>query len=127
MRALRPSDEFAFSSGDSEPSPGDRFVTLLEEGPDLGCHSFVWCESATVVRNAIQRKTMACFDHRCCFQMSAGDSADLIDDSGASRLGLHHALLVDIEAVRQEKFRPYIPMESDRAATLAAAIAGRHS
>ena len=54
-RDLRLEDEFAmpsFSSfpGDEPPpppSPAKRFPTILREGPDLGVHTIVWCDTLT--------------------------------------------------------------------------------
>jgi hypothetical protein len=39
--------------------------------------------------------------------MSGADSTELIDDDGASRLGLHTALLSAQGEGRREKFRPF--------------------
>ena len=44
---------------------------------------------------------------RVLFQMSAGDSSNLIDTPLASRLGQHRALFFHDEMAQPEKFRPY--------------------
>ena len=97
--------------GSSETKPADHFVDLLADGPEKGIHCIVWCETPNVVKNSFQRSALRHFDQRLLFQMSSGDSADLIEDSAASRLGIHHALLCDLEAVKMEKFRPYTPFD----------------
>ena len=110
MRALRQEDDFSFGSS-SETKASDHFVDLLADGPEKGIHALVWCETPNVVKNSFQRSALRHFDQRLLFQMSSGDSADLIEDSAASRLGIHHALLCDLEAVKMEKFRPYTPFD----------------
>jgi hypothetical protein len=49
---------------------------------------------------------------RVLFQMSASDSASLIDDSKASTLGLYRALLYNEQEGRIETFRPYARPDS---------------
>jgi len=44
---------------------------------------------------------------RVAFQMSAEDSANLLDSPLASKLGSYRALFYDEEDGRLEKFRPY--------------------
>ena len=85
----------------------------------------VWCETPNVVKNSFQRSALRHFDQRLLFQMSSGDSADLIEDSAASRLGIHHALLCDLEAVKMEKFRPYTPFNESLSKQVIEAIKQR--
>ena len=47
------------------------------------------------------------FQKKVLFQMSAADSASLIDSGKASELGLNRALLYDEAAGTIEIFRPY--------------------
>ena len=44
---------------------------------------------------------------RVLFQMSANDSANLIDSPAATRLGLHRALFYNEHLGTLETFRPY--------------------
>ncbi|NRA40583.1 MAG: cell division protein FtsK, partial [Planctomycetes bacterium] len=115
LRALRHVDDFSFSMNDDEEKPGKLFADLLENGPELNIHSFVWCESATVVNNTFQRACLRNFEKRLLFQMSSGDSSELIDDGAASRIGIHHAILCDLESLNREKFRPYVLTDGDEA------------
>jgi S-DNA-T family DNA segregation ATPase FtsK/SpoIIIE len=55
----------------------------------------------------IPRKVMAEFEMRVLFQMSANDSASLIDSPKASMLGLHRALFYNAQEGYLETFRPY--------------------
>ncbi|MFH1707150.1 MAG: FtsK/SpoIIIE domain-containing protein [Planctomycetota bacterium] len=108
MRALRQSDEFAFSSDRPEgPPPGERFAGILTDGPETGVHSIVWCDGLANLNCSFSRKTMREFDLRILFQMSASDSSELIDDAVANTLGLHGALLAVEHDGTIEKFRPY--------------------
>ena len=66
-----------------------------------------WCDSLASLQRGLSRRSQRDFDARILFQMSASDSAELIDDDGASRLGLHNALLSVLAEGRREKFRPY--------------------
>ena len=118
MRALRQVEDFSFGASDAEKTPDKRFADLLENGPEQGIHNFIWCESANVCSTAFQRSTMRQFELRLLFQMSSGDSSDLIDDGSASRLGLHHALLCNLETLQRDKFRPYVLMETDRSESI---------
>ena len=55
----------------------------------------------------IPRKLMAEFEMRVLFQMSANDSANLIDSPAATSLGLHRALFHNEHYGTLETFRPY--------------------
>ena len=55
----------------------------------------------------IPRKLMGEFEMRVLFQMSANDSANLIDSPAASTLGLHRALFHNEHLGTLETFRPY--------------------
>jgi hypothetical protein len=105
LRALRPDDDAPFDRS-GEPL-SDRFAKLLAGGPEYGIHVAAWCDSLAGVQRSMSRKSLRDFDSRICFQMSPADSTELIDDDGASRLGLHSALLAVLTEGRREKFRPY--------------------
>jgi hypothetical protein len=59
------------------------------------------------VNRFLGRKALSEFSLRVLFQMSAGDSASLIDAPDAGTLGLHRALLYDEREGHVEIFRPY--------------------
>jgi energy-coupling factor transporter ATP-binding protein EcfA2 len=104
----REEPDFSFSSGrDKPPSASAHFAKLLQEGPALGMHSIVWCDTLNNLNRALDRTSIREFELRVLFQMSASDSSQLIDSADASRLGPHRALLHDEELGRLEKFRPY--------------------
>jgi hypothetical protein len=108
FRDLRRSDDYSFSLDDEAPAkPSEQFSTVLREGPNYGIHSLIWCDSFTNVNRWIDRPAMHDLAFRVLFQMSGGDSANLMDTPEASRLGIHRAILYNEERGDYEKFRPY--------------------
>jgi hypothetical protein len=61
----------------------------------------------------LSRKALSEFEMRAVFQMSANDSASLIDSPLANNLGLHRAILFNGHEGWLETFRPYaLPEDS---------------
>ncbi|HLJ95351.1 MAG TPA: FtsK/SpoIIIE domain-containing protein [Gemmataceae bacterium] len=105
-------DDFGFSRREEKPNPAKQFGTILREGPAVGVHTLVWCDSFNNLNRAFDRQTLREFELRVLFQMSATDSSNLIDTPLASKLGIHRALFHSEEQGRMEKFRPYgLPAE----------------
>jgi hypothetical protein len=112
FRDLRKSDDdFGFGGFDREKavSPGQQFAEILREGPAVGVHAIVWCDSYNNADRWFSRQSLREFEMRVVFQMSAADSSNLIDSPAASRLGVNRALLYSDERGTLEKFRPYGP------------------
>jgi hypothetical protein len=109
FKKLRSEDEFGFSSGgkEGEVQPAAVFQSLINEGPASGFHVIATCDTYNNVNRFLGRKTMSEFEMRVLFQMSASDSASLIDAPNASTLGLHRALLYNDREGSIETFRPY--------------------
>jgi hypothetical protein len=59
------------------------------------------------LNRSFSRKALGEFEMRVVFQMSANDSASLIDSPKASNLGLHRALYYNEQEGTLETFRPY--------------------
>ena len=59
------------------------------------------------VNRFLSRKALSEFEMRVVFQMSANDSASLVDTPDASNLGLHRALFFNEHEGYLETFRPY--------------------
>jgi hypothetical protein len=107
FRSLRRSDDdFGFSEGPAT-KPDQQLARLLREGPTLGIHVLVWCDTMANVERALDRRVLREFDQRVAFQMSANDSSALIDSPAAANLGRHRALYHSEELGAFEKFRPY--------------------
>jgi hypothetical protein len=109
FRDLRKEDEFSFSAldGGKPPSPAKQFNSIIREGPALGIHTLLWCDSYNNVIRFLDRQNLRDFDMRVLFQMNATDSSSLMDSPDASRLGIHVAIFYDESQGRMEKFRPY--------------------
>ncbi|MBY0514241.1 MAG: hypothetical protein K2P78_10065, partial [Gemmataceae bacterium] len=110
FRELRKADDdfgFGRRGADREPTPAERFATLLRDGPPQGIHVVLWCDSLTNLNRTFDRPQHREFGMRVLFQMSPTDSSTLMDTPAASKLGRNRALLLTEEQERPEKFRPY--------------------
>jgi S-DNA-T family DNA segregation ATPase FtsK/SpoIIIE len=110
FRDLRKSDDdFGYSRHDENtPAPPSKlFGDVLRDGPPVGIHTILWCDSVNNMNRTLDRQGMKEFENRILFQMSANDSSTLIDTPAASKLGENRALYYSEEENRIEKFRPY--------------------
>jgi DNA segregation ATPase FtsK/SpoIIIE-like protein len=105
---LRQEDDFGFSGGGDAPvSPSALLNNLITEGGGLGFHVIATIDSYNNVNRFLGRKALTEFEMRVLFQMSANDSASLIDNPKAGTLGLHRALFNNQQEGYLEMFRPY--------------------
>jgi S-DNA-T family DNA segregation ATPase FtsK/SpoIIIE len=113
FRDLRVTDDdfgFSFSKDKGKPAAADkRFRDILKEGPTVGVHIMLWCESYNSVTRSIDRLSLREIEFRVATQMSGADSTSLIDSPAAALLGEHRALLYRDDLGTQTKFRPYGP------------------
>jgi len=111
LKKLRFEDEFSYSldERDAAPSPGAQFQRLLAEGAHVGIHVIAAVDTFADANRLLGRKALAEFELRMVFQMSAADSASLIDSTDASNLGLYRAILYNEREGQLETFRPYAP------------------
>jgi hypothetical protein len=111
FRDLRISeDDYSFSfsgSNGKTPSADKRFREILKEGPAVGVHVLLWCESYNSMTRSVDRLTLREIEYRVAMQMSAADSTSLIDSPAATLIGEHRALLYRDDLGTQTKFRPY--------------------
>ncbi len=109
FKGLKIEDDFSFSSDadSSGPKPGAVFNQLISEGADRGMHVLCWCDTWNNLTRQLNRKAISEFELRVLFQMSATDSASLMDSPAAGNLGLHRAILYNAQAGTAETFRPY--------------------
>ncbi|HLX68111.1 MAG TPA: ATP-binding protein, partial [Verrucomicrobiae bacterium] len=105
-KKLRQEDEFSFSSTDAA-SPASILLSVISEGPAHGIHVIAACDSYNNVNRFLGRKNLSEFEMRVLFQMSASDSASLIDSPDASTLGMHRAIYHNDREGYNETFRPY--------------------
>ncbi len=106
---LRYEDDFGFSSGDeaTAANPSVELNKLICEGPSLGIHVIATCDTYNNMNRFLSKKAFSEFEMRVLFQMSANDSASLIDNPKAGTLGLHRALFYNEQQGHLELFRPY--------------------
>jgi hypothetical protein len=109
FKKLRFEEDFAFSLDDAKPAthPGLQFNQVLLEGSSVGLHVLCTCDTYNNLNRLLSRKAIAEFEMRVLFQMSANDSAALIDSPKAGDLGLHRALFANGAQGWMETFRPY--------------------
>jgi DNA segregation ATPase FtsK/SpoIIIE, S-DNA-T family len=110
FRDIRKSDDdFGYTRYDEDkPMPPSKlFGDVLRDGPPVGIHHIIWCDSVNNMNRTLDRQGMKEFENRILFQMSANDSSTLIDTPAASKLGENRALYYSEEENRIEKFRPY--------------------
>ena len=116
FKKLKSDDDMSFSFGSSSesgPNPAEQLTSLITEGSTQGMHLIVSLDSYNNVTRFLSRKLLTEFEMRLVFQMSANDSASLIDSPKASALGLHRALLHNEQAGTLETFRPYAEPDSE--------------
>ncbi len=120
FRDLRPGeDDFGFGAsfggldGDEVPSPSQQLASILRDGPALGVHTLVWCDTYNNATRWLNSQVMRECEIRIAFQMNASDSSNFIDSATASRLGNHRALLYLADQGELEKFRPFAPSQSE--------------
>jgi hypothetical protein len=107
FRDLKKEDDYGFSSGEKAASPAQQLTAILRDGPPLGIHSLIWCDTYSNVNRMLDRQSLRDFEMRVLFQMNPNDSSSLMDSPEASRLGVHRAFFYDEGQGRTEKFRPY--------------------
>ncbi|HTV41636.1 MAG TPA: FtsK/SpoIIIE domain-containing protein [Candidatus Sulfotelmatobacter sp.] len=107
FKKLKQEDEFSFSSSESGSTPAGALLSLITEGPARGIHVIVTVDTYNNVSRFLGRKALSEFEMRVVFQMSATDSASLIDAPNAGALGLHRALFYNEREGVLETFRPY--------------------
>jgi hypothetical protein len=115
FKKLRFEEDFGFSMDDdaSPANPGAQLDRIIQEGASLGIHLLVVCDTFNNVNRFLSRKALSEFEMRVLFQMSANDSASLIDTPKASQLGLNRALFYNEQEGYLETFRPYAPPDTE--------------
>ena len=88
FRDLRKSDDdFGYTRYDEDkPMPPSKlFSDVLRDGPPVGVHTIIWCDSVNNMNRTLDRQGMKEFENRILFQMSANDSSTLIDTPGGQQ------------------------------------------
>jgi hypothetical protein len=106
VRELRQDDD-AFDEG--EVDAPRLLLSLLREGPEIGIHTIIWCDTYANLTRVLPRRPLREFGLRAAAVMSEDDSRNVLDDGAAARLDKpHRAIFYDDEHPGQlEKFRPF--------------------
>ena len=108
FRDLKKSDDFNFSFDEDAGEAVDKqLAVILREGPNFGIHTIIWSDSYNNTIRFLDRASLRDLEMRVLFQMSANDSANLMDSPAAAHLGARRAILYRDELGESEKFRPY--------------------
>jgi DNA segregation ATPase FtsK/SpoIIIE, S-DNA-T family len=130
LRSLRSSGEdYGFSMSDEpvKKKPDKLLANILREGPGLGVHVILWCDTLTNLERAQERQATREYDNRVLLQMSAGDSTSIIDSPVAGKLGPNRGLFYNEEAGVIEKFRPYAAPGDEEIGRLKGVLGGELS
>lgn len=108
-KKLRFDEEASFSldPASGAGNPGLLFNKLICEGASHGIHVIASSDTYNNLMRMLSRKAVSEFEMRVVFQMSANDSASLIESPTANNLGLHRAILHNGQQGWMETFRPY--------------------
>ncbi len=98
---------FSLDPAAAAGNPGLILNKLITEGAAQGFHVIATCDTYNNVMRMLSRKALSEFEMRVVFQMSASDSASLIESPAANNLGLHRAILYNGQQGWAETFRPY--------------------
>ena len=108
FKKLRYDENLEFSVDASAAAhPSAQLNRLATDGPNTGFHVICAADNVNNVNRYLSRKALGEFDLRVLFQMSANDSALLIDSPKAGNLGLHRAIFYNEQEGYMETFRPY--------------------
>ena len=103
MRDLRKAEDDygSFMREEGPPSPPRQLTALLRDGPPLGMHTLIWCDTVNNVQRSLDRQALRELSLRVAFQMSVSDSSTLLESPLAAKLGMHRALFVSEDAVKK--------------------------
>ena len=119
----------AATTRDKADPPSKLFSDVLRDGPPLGIHTIVWCDSVNNLNRTFDRQGVREFENRILFQMSANDSSTLIDSARGQQAGREPGALLqrgrepdrEVPAVRPARGR----MAGEVKARFAAAAGAR--
>jgi S-DNA-T family DNA segregation ATPase FtsK/SpoIIIE len=126
FKKLRYEEDFSFDSS-APAKPGAQLNELICEGAGVGIHTIITVDTGNNLQRTLSRKAISEFEMRVLFQMSANDSANLIDSPKAANLGLHRALYYNEQEGHLETFRPYAIPASDWLESSVAAVNRLHA
>jgi hypothetical protein len=97
--------------GGAAPSPEldplEALLAILRDGPEVGVHALIGCESRDLLERRLGRAALRLFALRVGGAMSEEDSTAVLDSGYGAFLRAPHVLLADDERGRLVKLRPY--------------------
>lgn len=92
-----------------EKSPVDYLMNILREGPELGVHLLIWCDTVGNLQRSIDRRVINDISFRIAGVMSEQESVQILDGPDAARIDKPNRLLYyNLEEPGEpEKIRPY--------------------
>ncbi len=105
FREFRQTDSYNFSLDNTAGGTADALQALLRDGPQVGVHTILCCQSAETLTRWLPRSAHHDLELRLLGRMSTADSANLIDTPEASDLTAATMLLYDDADGRLRKFR----------------------
>ena len=100
-------DPRASATGIDGLDPVEVLAAILRDGPEVGIHTLVWCESVDMLHRRLGADALREFGVRVGATMDDDSSITLLDTPDALGLKPHQALLYDESRGRLVKFRPY--------------------
>jgi S-DNA-T family DNA segregation ATPase FtsK/SpoIIIE len=100
-------DPRAHATGVDGLDPVEVLAAILRDGPEVGIHTLVWCESVEMLHRRLGEEGLREFGIRVGATMDDDASVTLLDTPDAVKLKQHQALLYDECRGRLVKFRPY--------------------
>jgi hypothetical protein len=94
-------------AADGETSAADLLLGILQDGPAVGIHTVVVCDSLAQLDQRLGPAALGHFASCVASATSEADSLRLLDSPYAASLRRSHALLADEAHARLVKFRPY--------------------
>jgi len=107
-RDFRRNENTFYTSENDVKKPNTLLMEISRDGPDVGIHTLLWCDTYSNLERVYDRQPEMEFDLRVALPMNAEDSRHLLDIDTASKIGPYNALFCDDEHIGSpEKFRPY--------------------
>jgi S-DNA-T family DNA segregation ATPase FtsK/SpoIIIE len=94
-------------AGSDTLDPVQVLETILRDGPEVGVHTLVWCDTVETLHRRLGPDALREFGMRVGSHMEQDDSVALLDSTYATTLRGSHALLYDEDRGRLVKLRPY--------------------
>lgn len=100
-----------FGRSSEGPSIHDNMTTILREGPEVGAHVLLWCDTLQNLSRALDNSALSEFGHRVVGSLPVNDSMKLLDDAVASKITKDNRMIVynDEKVGVHESIRPYMP------------------